>query len=71
MSTPSTNLLEEQAFLKPQEVATLLRVSTQTVRRWITGGELPAYKVGRAWRIKEIDLAMWLNGHRTATMADD
>jgi excisionase family DNA binding protein len=69
MSTMSVNLSEEQTFLTPQEVSALLRVSTQTVRRWIKEGTLPAYKVGRAWRIREVDLDRWLNGNRTATTA--
>lgn len=71
MSTLSANVLDEQTFLTPQEVSALLRVSTQTVRRWIKEGELPAYKVGRAWRIKEVDLNKWLNGRRTVMTAGD
>ncbi len=69
MSALSANLLEEQAFLTPQEVSALLRVSAQTVRRWIKEGTLPAYKVGRAWRIKELDLNRWLDRHRNVTTA--
>jgi len=70
MSTLSANLAEKQSFLTPQEVSGLLRVSTQTVRRWIKEGRLPAYKVGRAWRIKEDDLNRWLDGQRTTTTND-
>jgi len=42
----------------------LLRVSVYTVRRWIKEGELPAYKVGRGWRISEADLSLWLGQQR-------
>lgn len=66
MATLSANLAEQRNFLTPREVSDLLRVSTQTVRRWIKEGKLPAYKVGRAWRIEETDLNRWLNGQRTA-----
>ncbi len=52
--------MEHQSFLTPQEVADLLRVSVYTVRRWIKEGDLPAYKVGRGWRISEPDLGRWL-----------
>ena len=48
------------AFLTPQEVSELLRVSVYTVRRWINDGSLPAYKVGRAWRIQRGELENWI-----------
>jgi PTS system nitrogen regulatory IIA component len=47
-----------------EEVSELLRVSVYTVRRWIKEGDLPAYKVGRGWRISESDLDAWLCGQR-------
>jgi len=59
----------EQSFLTPQEVSDLLRVSVHTVRRWIKEGHLPAYKLGRAWRIQEEELNAWLDQHRPAAGA--
>jgi excisionase family DNA binding protein len=56
--------LSDQSFLTPQEVSDLLQVSVYTVRRWIKQGELPAYKVGRLWRINESDLDKWLEQQR-------
>ena len=53
MPTLSAPPAESYTFLTPQEVSDLLRVSVQTVRRWIKEGELPAYKVGRGWRIRK------------------
>lgn len=67
----SASLAEEQSFLTPKEVSDLLRVSTQTVLRWIKEGKLPAYKVGRAWRISKVDLDRWLNQQRTPRTVDD
>jgi excisionase family DNA binding protein len=49
-----------QPFLTPRDVSDLLQVSVYTVRRWIKQGELPAYKIGRQWRINEVDLSAWL-----------
>ena len=43
-------------ILTVEEVSKILKVSTQTVRAVINGGELPAKKVGRSWRILEEDL---------------
>jgi len=57
---------EAQTFLTPQEVSDLLRVSVYTVRRWIKEGSLPAYKVGRGWRISEMEMASWLE-NRTSS----
>lgn len=55
---------EQPEFLAPQEVAELLRVSVYTVRRWIKEGDLPAYKVGRSWRIDQEELERWLDAQR-------
>jgi excisionase family DNA binding protein len=48
-------------MLTPGEVAERLKISVYSVRRWIKQGELPAYRVGRAWRISTDDLAQWLS----------
>lgn len=41
-------------YLTPEEVAATLRVHISTVRRWIRDGRLPAYRVGRQYRIPQI-----------------
>jgi excisionase family DNA binding protein len=61
MRMQSANPSELQSFLTPQEVSDLLRVSVYTVRRWIKEGDLPAYKVGRGWRIRQSDIGEWLD----------
>lgn len=71
MSALSAKPAESQAFLTPQEVSVLLRVSVYTVRRWIKAGSLPAYKVGRGWRIGRLDLDRWLSQQQIATTDDD
>lgn len=38
-------------FCTPKEVATWLKVSERTVRRWIEEGKLPARRFGRQLRI--------------------
>jgi excisionase family DNA binding protein len=47
------------------EVGEQLGTSTQTVRRWVKAGELPAYKPGKEWRIRESDLAEFLEARST------
>jgi len=57
---------QQEMFLTPQEVADALKVSIFTVRRWIGQKELPAYKVGRGWRIARADFDRWLQANRHA-----
>jgi excisionase family DNA binding protein len=52
-------------FYAVAQVAELLVVSTRSVRRWIAAGDLLAHKIGRAVRISEIDLRIFLRGGRT------
>ena len=47
-------------FLTPAEVADLLRVSSMTVYRLIKAGDLPAVRVGKAYRIREDDIDRYL-----------
>ncbi|MBY5161104.1 helix-turn-helix domain-containing protein [Salsipaludibacter albus] len=47
-------------LLTAGEVADLLRVSTMTVYRLIRGGELPAVRVGRSYRVRSQDLDSYL-----------
>ena len=48
--------------LDVQEAADLLGVSVWTVRDAANKGELPARKVGRAWRFSRQALLDWLKG---------
>ncbi len=45
--------LAEVRFLTVAEVATIMRVSKMTVYRLVHGGELPAIRVGRSFRVPE------------------
>ena len=42
------------------EVADHCRIDPKTVRRWIRSGDLPAFQLGRQWRISEKDLRSFL-----------
>lgn len=52
-------------FLTVAEVAAILRVSKLTVWRYIDAGKLPAYKVGRDYRIKKSEFEQFLESKRT------
>ena len=45
--------LSQVKFLTVAEVASLMRVSKMTVYRLVHGGELPAVRVGRSFRVPE------------------
>ena len=53
-------------FMTPEEVANLLKVSIYTVRRWINQQTIPAYKIGRGWRIEAREFEYWLQTNRQA-----
>ena len=44
---------QDVRFLTVAEVATIMRVSKMTVYRLVHGGELPAVRVGRSFRVPE------------------
>lgn len=43
-------------ILDAEEVAELLRLNEQTVKRLANRGELPGFKVGGRWRFKRQDI---------------
>jgi excisionase family DNA binding protein len=42
------------------EAAQLLHVSTRTLQRMIRSSDLPAFKVGGQWRMRESRLTDWI-----------
>jgi excisionase family DNA binding protein len=63
MTPPSrerTESLPDPKFLTIAEVATVMRVSKMTVYRLVHGGELPAVRVGRSFRVTEEDVNEYL-----------
>ena len=48
-------------LLSPEEVAKILALNPRTILRMIERGELPATKVARRWRVKEIDLQNYID----------
>jgi excisionase family DNA binding protein len=60
--TPADPALAEVKFLTVAEVATLMRVSKMTVYRMVHGGDLPAVRVGRSFRVPEKAVHDYLRG---------
>ena len=57
--------LSKARFLTVQEVADLMRVSSMTVYRLIKAGDLPAVRVGRSFRVSELDVDTYLASRYT------
>ena len=54
-------------LLTVSEVAAAMRVSNMTVYRLIMGGELPAVRVGKNYRLREADLERFLEERSVRT----
>jgi PTS system nitrogen regulatory IIA component len=46
-------------MLDVKEVSRLLAVSEKNVYRWISGKEIPAYKIGQSYRFNRVELLEW------------
>jgi excisionase family DNA binding protein len=60
MATNSSGDLSESRLLTIAEVAAMMRVSKMTVYRLVHGGDLPALRVGRSFRVREEDVDEYL-----------
>ncbi len=56
---------EKARLLTVQEVAQLMRVSSMTVYRLIRAGDLPAVRVGRSFRVRDVDVDGYLQSRYT------
>jgi excisionase family DNA binding protein len=54
--------MEKYMLLK--EIASILRVHILTIRRWVIKGKLPAYTLGKEYRVKKSDFEKFLNDRR-------
>lgn len=46
--------------LKIKDVAELLNVSETTIRRWLTDGRIPAYRLNHQYRFSRIEIENWM-----------
>lgn len=46
--------------LKIKDVADLLKVSETTIRRWLTDGKIPAYRLNHQYRFSRIEIENWM-----------
>jgi len=51
----------DTAVLTVAEVAAYLKISPATVWRHCVQGKLPAFRIGRQWRVERRDLDVWIS----------
>lgn len=54
--------MTKEEYYSIEEVAKMLKVVYLTVYRWIQNDKLKAYKAGKQYRIKEIDIENFMKG---------
>ncbi len=50
------DLMTEQILLTPLDVAKRLQMNEHTVTQWLRNGHLRGFKIGKEWRVSELDL---------------
>ena len=57
---------EEQIneFLTPREVMELLAIGKNTFYKMVQSGQLPAFRIGRQWRVRRVDIGLWAAGQQ-------
>lgn len=53
--------------LKIKDVAELLSVSENTVRRWLQSGKIPAYRLNRQYRFSRLEIQNWVMSQKIAS----
>ena len=43
-------------YLTPREVMELLAIGKNTFYKMVHSGQLPAFRIGRQWRVRRVDL---------------
>jgi len=57
--------------LTVSEVADLLALAEQTIRRKLRAGEIPGVQTGKGWRISKVALAEWWRDEGGGQLFDD
>lgn len=50
-------------FYSTQDIAEMLKMNIQVIARKLACGEITGYKIGKDWRVSELDLLAWIEKH--------
>ncbi len=53
---PKRDLMAQQILLTPTDVAKRLQMNERTVTLWLRNGYLRGFKIGKEWRVSDVDL---------------
>ena len=53
---PKRDLMTLQLLLTPSDVAKRLQMKERTVTQWLRNGHLRGFKIGKEWRVSDVDL---------------
>lgn len=61
----------DKPWLSVADICEYMGVSTFVVTSVLRGGELPAVKFGREWRVAKVDFEDWINAQRESERSAD
>ena len=56
--------MKKDSFLTAQEAADILKVNIMTIYRYINSKQLPAYKIGKQFRIENSDFETFIKSRK-------
>ena len=59
-----------EAWVSLKEIAEHLKVSTDTIHRWIRAKKIPFHRVGRFWRFQVSEIDEWVRAGKAAGKAE-
>lgn len=54
----------KEQYYTLKEITELLKISYITVYRWVQAGKIPAYKVGKQYRINKVDYEAFIKSNK-------
>lgn len=61
--------MTDRKFLTPQQIAKMVGVSGEAIRKALRSGELKGYNLGR-WKVEEKDFLEWFEGKSNQNKKD-
>ncbi|MEI8120887.1 MAG: helix-turn-helix domain-containing protein [bacterium] len=62
--------MKAEPWVSLEEIAEHLKVSTDTIHRWIRARRIPVQRVGRQWRFKVTEVDDWVRTGKAGTGRD-
>jgi excisionase family DNA binding protein len=58
--------MKAEPWVLLEEIAEHLKISTDTIHRWIRAKKIPAHRIGRMWRFKVTEVDNWVRDGKVA-----